>query len=211
MDAGKKLARIGRQTTRLPNTTGPSSEGTQLPGFPRSYWMSNSFGTEATPSALTTPSGPDQLRLTFGCFPSGVIAVCAMRNQRPAGMVVSSFTSVSLDPALVSICIMNSSQTWASLRDAPRLGLSILGDEQEPTCRQLASRSPDRFADVEYECTAEGAVLLSGATAWLDCALHDEFRAGDHTIVVLAIRGLHAHPTARPLVFHGSRYRRITT
>ncbi|MEU1995550.1 flavin reductase family protein [Nocardia gamkensis] len=171
--------------------------------------MSESCEAEAAPGSLVAPSGPEQLRRTFGCFPSGVIAVCAMQRQRPVGMVVSSFTSVSLDPALVSICVTNRSQTWALLRDVPRLGLSVLGDEQESMCRQLASRSLDRFAGVEYEHTAEGAVLLSGATAWLDCSLHDEFPAGDHTIVVLAIRGLHARPTAQPLVFHSSRYRRL--
>ncbi|WP_063008528.1 flavin reductase family protein [Nocardia kruczakiae] len=171
--------------------------------------MNKSFETDVSPTSLTAPSGPDHLRLTFGCFPTGVIAVCAERYGRPVGMLVSSFTSVSLDPALVSICIMNSSRTWAALREAPRLGLSILGDEQESMCRQLASRAADRFAGVEYERTAQGAVLVPGATAWLDCAPHEEFRAGDHTIVVLAIRGIRAQPGAHPLVFHGSRYRRL--
>ncbi|WP_062993240.1 flavin reductase family protein [Nocardia anaemiae] len=171
--------------------------------------MSKNLETAAPSASLPAPSGPEQLRLTFGCFPSGVIAVGAMRQQRPTGMVVSSFTSVSLDPALVSICVMNGSRTWAVLRGAPRLGLSILGAEQESMCHQLASRSADRFAGVDYQHTAEGAVLLPGATAWLDCSLHDEFRAGDHTIIVLAIRGLQALPTTRPLVFHGSRYHRL--
>ncbi|MFI9412829.1 flavin reductase family protein [Nocardia gamkensis] len=171
--------------------------------------MSDSVETDISPARLKTPSSPDQLRLTFGCFPSGVIAVCAERHGQAVGMLVSSFTSVSLDPALVSICTMNSSQTWALLRDAPRLGLSILGDEQEPMCRQLASRPADRFSGIDYERTAEGAVLVPGATAWLDCAPHEEFPAGDHTIVVLAIRGIRAHPSAHPLVFHGSRYRRL--
>src|SRR3546814_7956938 len=60
--------------------------------------------------------GPAQLRAAFGCFPSGITAVCALIDGKPVGMAASSFTSVSLDPPLVSVCIQNRSKTWRQLR-----------------------------------------------------------------------------------------------
>ena len=152
---------------------------------------------------------PSVLRRTFACFPSGVAAVCANVPQGAVGLLVSSFTSVSLEPPLVSICIMNGSRRWSQLRSAARLGLSFLGDSQRRVCEQLAA-SPERGLDgLDISATPEGAVLLRDATAWLDCSLHEEVDAGDHTIVLLRIEALHARPTQPPLVFHNSRFHRL--
>ena len=63
-----------------------------------------------------------ELRRVFGCFPSGVIAVCAIVDGEPVGMAASSFTSVSVAPALVSICVQNTSTTWPRLRSAAEAG-----------------------------------------------------------------------------------------
>lgn len=158
---------------------------------------------------LSPPTDADRLKQTFGCFPSGVIAVCARGADGPIGMLVSSFTSVSLDPPLVSICIMDTSRTWTQLRQAPRLGLSVLGDAHRGVCQQFCS-SHDRFAGVPIATTADGAVLLEQASAWLDCSIHDEISAGDHTIVLLRIEALDARPATAPLVFHRSRYHRLS-
>jgi flavin reductase (DIM6/NTAB) family NADH-FMN oxidoreductase RutF len=124
-------------------------------------------------------------------------------------MLVSSFTSVSLDPPLASICVMETSRSWSSLRHAPRLGISILGDGHQELCRQFSSPQ-DRFNGIDFTTTADGAVLLPEASAWLDCAIHDEITAGDHTIVLLGIEGLAAHTTAGPLVFCQSSYHRLS-
>ncbi|MEO0438763.1 MAG: flavin reductase family protein [Pseudomonadota bacterium] len=149
------------------------------------------------------------LRRTFGCFPSGVAAVCAQVDNAPLGLLVSSFTSVSLEPPLVSICIMNGSRRWEMLKEAPRLGLSFLGDGQEKECKQLAGPIEKGFDGVEYETTGEGAILVNEATAWLDCSLHQEFDAGDHTIALLRIEALNSRPTLTPLVFHNSQFHRL--
>lgn len=163
-----------------------------------------------THTVLQTPAGdPAQLRQAFGCFPSGVTAVCADSATGPAGMLVSSFTSVSLDPPLVSICIMDTSRTWSLLRDAPRLGISVLAQDHHELCQRFALPPAQRFVGVALTVTPEGAVLLPRATAWLDCAIHREVPAGDHTIVLLRIEALDARPATPPLVFHGSRYHRL--
>lgn len=149
------------------------------------------------------------LRDAFGCFPSGVAAVCALVDGKPTGMAVSSFTSVSLDPPLVSVCVDNGSSTWPRLRDAGRVGVSVLGEAHESACRSLSAKTGDRFAGLSLHTTDAGAVLITGATAWLDCTIEDEIPAGDHHIVLLRIIGLRTGPETRPLVFHRSRFPRL--
>lgn len=149
------------------------------------------------------------LRKVFGCFPSGVTAVCAEIDGVPVGMAASSFTSVSLDPPLILVCADNGSATWAKLRDVARLGVSILSADQDVACRQLAARDGDRFSECTWTATDDGAVFIEGASAWLDCTLDQEVPAGDHVIAVLRIVALEADPSIEPLVFHGSRFARL--
>jgi flavin reductase (DIM6/NTAB) family NADH-FMN oxidoreductase RutF len=152
---------------------------------------------------------PTELRRAYGCFPSGVTAVCAAIGDEPVGMAASSFTSVSVDPPLVSVCVQNTSTTWPRLRERSRLGVSVLAHRQDTACRSLSNKHGDRFADVHWEPSADGAVFVHGATVWLDCSVHAEVPAGDHAIVLLRIHGLRADPDGEPLVFHGSRFRQL--
>lgn len=152
---------------------------------------------------------PGLLRRAFGCFPSGVTAVGAMVDDKPIGMAASSFTSVSLEPPLVSVCFQAASGTWQSLRELPRLGISVLAQGQDEICMRLARKTDDRFADVAWDHSTEGAVFVHGATAWLECSVYAEVPAGDHAVAMLEIHGLRANPEAAPLVFHGSRFRRL--
>ncbi|MEU7815320.1 flavin reductase family protein [Pseudonocardia sp. NPDC049154] len=149
------------------------------------------------------------LRSVFGCFPSGVTAVCAQVDGVPVGMAASSFTSVSMDPPLVSVCVQNSSRTWPLLRGAARIGLSVLSAAQDRACRTLSAKTGDRFADVDWFSGEDGAIFINEATALLDCTLHSEVPAGDHAIVLLQIQQVFANHAAAPLVFHGSRFHRL--
>lgn len=151
------------------------------------------------------------LRRAYSCFPSGVAALCAQGDDAPVGLAASSFTTVSVDPPLVSVCVQNTSETWPRLRGHPRIGVSVLAEGHDALCVQLSSKTGDRFADVERTTTDDGCVLLAGATAWLDCSLYDELPAGDHLIALLQIHRMTADPDAAPLVFHGSAFRRLHT
>jgi flavin reductase (DIM6/NTAB) family NADH-FMN oxidoreductase RutF len=152
---------------------------------------------------------PRALRGAFGCFPSGVTAVCSMVDDKPVGMAASSFTSVSIAPALVSVCFQASSGTWQRLRGRPRLGISVLAQGQDAICTSLAQSATERFADVAWDRTSRGAVFVDGATAWLECSLYGEVPAGDHAVALFEIKGLKAYPKLAPLVFHGSKFRRL--
>ncbi|WP_347359762.1 flavin reductase family protein, partial [Streptomyces sp. 150FB] len=150
-----------------------------------------------------------ELRRVFGAFPSGVTAVAALVDGVPAGLAASSFTSVSLDPPLVSVCVAHNSTTWPLLRDRARLGVSVLGAHQERACRQLAARGTDRFAGLGWRATPDGAVLIDDASAWFDCTVENHIRAGDHDIVLLRVHELDADHAVAPLVFHTGRFRRL--
>lgn len=155
---------------------------------------------------------PARLRHAFGAFPTGVTAVAALADDgTPIGLAVSSFTSVSLDPPLASVCVARSSTTWPQLRDRTRLGVSVLGAHQEHACRRLAARDGDRFAGLDWSATDGGAVLIDGASAWFDCSVERIVAAGDHDIVLLRIHRLDADHAVTPLVFHASRFHRIAT
>lgn len=152
---------------------------------------------------------PLLLRRVFANFPTGVAALAALVDNRPAGIVVSSFTSVSLEPALVLVCVDRSSTTWPVLSQAERLGVSVLAGHQMEACRQLSARSADRFAGLQWRATANGAVLLDEASAWFECSVDQECQAGDHDIVVLRVHDLAGDQSVPPLVFHASKLRSL--
>jgi flavin reductase (DIM6/NTAB) family NADH-FMN oxidoreductase RutF len=152
---------------------------------------------------------PESLRAAFGAFPSGITAVAAMRDDAPIGLVASSFTSVSLDPPLVSVCVARTSTTWPLLRTLPRLGLSMLAEEHGAVARALAAKGIDRFAEVSWKQTPGQAVFVHGSALWLECTLYQEVPAGDHEIALLQIESLVSYPDVSPLVFHGSKFRQL--
>lgn len=149
------------------------------------------------------------LRAAFGCFPSGVTVVSALVDGEPVGIVASSYTSVSIEPPLVSVCMGSTSSTWPRLRHAVSFGINVLAEGQGELCRQLAAKDADRFAGVDFDTTVEGAVLLTESATWFECSIHAEVDAGDHTIVLFEIHEVSREPHRPPLVFHGSTFRQL--
>jgi flavin reductase (DIM6/NTAB) family NADH-FMN oxidoreductase RutF len=169
-----------------------------------------------TVTRLTTNQDldPKRLREAFGVFPSGVVAVAAEVDGEHVGLAASSFTSVSLEPALVSFSVANSSKTWPALRRAGHLGLTILADHHGEVCRQLAGPVEARFEDLAVTTTGDGAVTLDDGLARFDCTVYREVEAGDHTIVLLELHAVETVPfsgtdASLPLVFHRSGFGRL--
>jgi flavin reductase (DIM6/NTAB) family NADH-FMN oxidoreductase RutF len=152
---------------------------------------------------------PVTFRRVLAAYPSGVVIVAAVVEDRPTGLAASSFTSVSLEPPLVSLCIAHTSTTWPLLQSVRRVGVSVLSADQENVARALSSKSVDRFAGLDWYTGPVGAVRIGGASAWLDCAIETVMRAGDHDIVLLRVLEFDGDPSVDPLVFHGSAYRKI--
>jgi flavin reductase (DIM6/NTAB) family NADH-FMN oxidoreductase RutF len=151
-----------------------------------------------------------ELRDAYGAFPSGVVGLCASVDGVPVGMAASSFVAVSLEPPLVAVCVQDSSTTWPRLRGRPHLGVSVLGESHDLAARRLAAKTGDRFEGLSLGISPGGAVLIEGASAWLECAVEREVPAGDHVIVLLRIETFDVEPAVAPLVFHSSTFRRLS-
>lgn len=150
------------------------------------------------------------IKTAFAQFPSGVAAFSAMVDFTPEALVASSFTvGVSLEPPLVMFAVQNSSTTWPKLRQANRLGVSVLAEGQEAACLQLSSKNRDRFAGIATSVSDSGAVLIDGAVLGFECEIVSETPAGDHAIVVLEVKATTINRESSPLIYHGASFRQL--
>jgi flavin reductase (DIM6/NTAB) family NADH-FMN oxidoreductase RutF/DNA-binding IclR family transcriptional regulator len=160
---------------------------------------------------LRDPSNPNWFRQVLAQYPTGVCVVTAqLPEQAPVGMSVGSFTSVSLDPPLVSFFPHRGSTTWPKIRSAGRFCVNILGADQEPLCRRFARRATDRFAGLAIRPSALGSPIIEESVAWIDCELYSEQEAGDHYIVIGRVRDLQIESGGLPLLFFQGGYGRFS-
>ncbi|GII78220.1 hypothetical protein Sru01_32020 [Sphaerisporangium rufum] len=154
---------------------------------------------------------PRHFKNVLGRYATGIVAITAIdpADGAPRALVANSFTSVSLDPPLVSFCVSRTSRTWPRLRAAGRLCVNVLAEHQEHVSRALASRAEDRFAGIRWRPSPGGHPLIEDAIAWIDCAVRDEHPAGDHVIVVARVLALEAHADHGPLVYFRGSYGRL--
>lgn len=161
---------------------------------------------------MTTLAISDSLDLkeVFSKFPTGIAAISAMVRGVPKGLVASSFTvGVSMDPPLVSFSVQHTSSTWPILRDAEKIGVSILGSEQQDTCLRMASRRPDKFDDILYSANDRGAIIVPGCSLWLECSVFIELPAGDHSVILLQVESAQAYSGNAPIVLHESMFKSL--
>ncbi|MER6910535.1 flavin reductase family protein [Streptomyces sp. NPDC000594] len=150
------------------------------------------------------------LRRAFGAYPTGVVAMGALRGNEPVGFAASSFVSISLQPPMAAVSVARTSTTWPRLAGAPVLGLSVLSSGQGALCRRLASREGNRFDGVAWKTTPEGAVLIEDAALWLTARVSATYDGGDHEIVLMELLTAELFSGVEPLVFHTSQFRELT-
>ena len=159
-------------------------------------------------SPATAHSQP--VRDLFNNVPTAVTALCAVVEGVRRGLVATSLSvGVSFEPPMVAFSVLSSSRTWPHLRAARRIGVSVLSDEQAAACRQIASKTGDRFAGLDVATTGDRALFIGGATSWMDCSIADVTIAGDHELVLLQIHRVHSSTDAEPLLLHRSDFRRL--
>ena len=153
------------------------------------------------------PFDSRNFRTVLAHYPTGVAVVTALTpDGEPVGMVVGSFTSVSLDPPLVAFLPDKKSNSYARLSSATSFCVNVLAAEQEDLCRRFASKSGRKFEGVDWWPSPSGAPVLSGAVAWIDCASDQVFEAGDHYIVLGRVTGLGVQNPTSPLLFFQGGY-----
>lgn len=125
------------------------------------------------------------LRRAFGMFATGVTVVATADGAGAlAGFTANSFTSVSLDPPLLLVCLAHEAASHAAFRDADRYAVSVLADGQRALSRLFATRGVDKFASVAWRPRVTGAPVLDGAAAWFDCRAEAVLPGGDHDILL---------------------------
>jgi 3-hydroxy-9,10-secoandrosta-1,3,5(10)-triene-9,17-dione monooxygenase reductase component len=162
-------------------------------------------------SGSATHIDAQRFRQVLGSYPTGVTVITAIAEDgSPAGMAVGSFTSVSLDPPLVGFFPGKFSSSWPRVRAAGGFAANILADHQEHVCRALAARGGDKFAGLGWRPAGNGAPILDGVTAWIECEIESVTDAGDHWFVLGRVLDLEVAEQPRPLVFFQGGYARIS-
>jgi flavin reductase (DIM6/NTAB) family NADH-FMN oxidoreductase RutF len=136
-------------------------------------------------SAPKMPIDSANLRRALGTFLTGVTVVsCVDDLGQPRGFTANSFTSVSLDPPLVLVCIAKSAQSIDAFVGARGFGISILAEHQKPVSQLFASKSPKKFKSVRWLPGSTGAPRLAEGIAWFDCHTRQRVDAGDHVLLI---------------------------
>ena len=131
------------------------------------------------------PVSKDEFRAALSRFISGVTVVTTLgKDNRPAGITVSAFSSVSLDPPLVLACIDKRASLHDHLTEGRFFAVNILADDQQGVSQLFASKDEDRFDAARYRWGVSGAPLLDGAIACIECRVVHAYPGGDHTIIV---------------------------
>lgn len=170
-----------------------------------------SFPAPVSTVQARAPSGssaqdPCYFRKVLGHHPTGVVMVSTTDGGTPAGMLVSSFSAVSLKPPLVSFLADCSSHTQACIQRAGRFCANVLAADQEALSRKLARHRARRFDDVEWTPSAAGNPIISGCIAWIDCSIVDVVRIGDHNLIVGDVHTLCVSSDKTPLLFFRGQY-----
>ena len=151
---------------------------------------------------------PADFRHVLSHFASGVTVVTTTDSDtRPAGLTASAFTSVSLDPPLILVCVDHKSQTYPALLERGRFAVNILTADQSDLSKRFASTRLDKFTDVRFHASESGLPLLDDALAFLECSTVNTHVEGDHTIFVGLVERA-GTGSGDPLLYFRGRYDR---
>ncbi len=136
------------------------------------------------------PVSASEFRAALRHFPAGVTVVTTRdAGGQPCGLTASAFTSVSLDPPLVLVCIDHAATAYAAFEACGWFAVNVLGKSQEHLARRFAASMPDKFAGVAHREGTARLPILEDAVAALECRLVYRYPGGDHTIFVGRVEG----------------------
>ena len=167
---------------------------------------------KAPRAPLTFEAGSDSrtLRDAMGCFGTGVVVATTLgEDGEPKGITANSFTSVSLDPPLLLLCIANTASSLPAFAAAKTFAINVLHIGQQLDSTRFAKRAADRFTASEWETWETGAPILKGSLASIECDKHAWYDGGDHVILVGKVRRACFEPRRDPLLYFRGAYRRL--
>ena len=153
-----------------------------------------------------------EFRKAMGAFATGVTVITVDYEGQVQGMTANAFTSVSLDPMLVLVCVDQRARTHAHLHAKQRFGINVLAEDQEAISNYYANlpgapQHPEQ-AGAHFDRTAHGTPVLHGALAYLECRLHSAQQAGDHSIFIAEVEEARVRE-GDPLLYFRGNYRAI--
>jgi len=149
------------------------------------------------------------LRQVMGHFATGVTVITTKdRAGTPFGLTANAFTSLSLNPPLVLICIDRAVQCYSCFEESKLFAVNLLSEDQEEISRRFATKGIEKFAGIQWHASQNGVALLDGAMGHIECKVVHSYDGGDHTIYVGEI--VHAAASGdRPLIFFKGKYYRL--
>jgi len=148
---------------------------------------------------------PDLVRGVHRKFITGVTVVTTDDDGTPRGLAVNAFSSISLDPPMVLVCVQRGSSTHPALHRASHLGISILAADQLDVAKTFAAKADDKFAGLSWTPGAYGAPLIDGACAQLEVEIGERLEAGSHTVFTGRVVSAR-HDDLAPLVYSGGGF-----
>lgn len=159
---------------------------------------------------MAEPIDPREFRRALGAFATGVTVVTARGpGGETVGFTANSFTAVSLDPPLVLFCIDRAASCFATIEAASGFVVNVLADDQQALSVRFAEPHADRFVGIPTSDGPDGAKIVAGCLATLECRVEARHPGGDHVIVVGRVLRLAARRDGRPLLFFRGAYGRV--
>lgn len=155
------------------------------------------------------PISSELFRNTLAKFCTGVTIVTTKNQDRLHGITVNSFTSVSLDPPLILICIKKNGLSHSTLCESKNFMINILSVEQKELSDRFANPAMDsetRFKGLKFRISKNGLPVLAGNLGHLECRVVNQFEGGDHTIFIGQVEKGEFSEGKKPLLFYNSRY-----
>ena len=180
----------------------PQSSNTDSPASP----ATSTSADVPSSSGNSRLSLNDKLRGASGAFPKGTTIVTTLHEGKDAGMTVSAFSSLSLNPPLVMLSVGNHSSSLPKLVEGNPVAISVLAQGQAPLAQQFARKGIDRFAGVETQRTSLGVPVISGCASWFTGTIQSKTPAGDHTIVIVHVEDCASDAEIAPLLYQGGEF-----
>jgi flavin reductase (DIM6/NTAB) family NADH-FMN oxidoreductase RutF len=200
------MEEIAASASQVGNGDGRRTDAAREAGRERDFERPRlHLAPRADVGAPARASEPLEFRRALGCFPTGVTVVTTAGVDPPYGVTVNAFTSVSLTPPLVLVCLRHESSGLEAIERNGVFAVNVLSDRQEALSRRFAARDRVRgaeaFAGTQHFVAVTGSPILAGVACSVDCRLVSVNVAGDHAVLIGEALRLEGDPDANPLLF----------